>query len=114
MRRKFLLGFSTVSLLSIFTSTECKAFDDSWAMTPELFRQHMQSEDNFNDQMLRMMSEELRNRRQNPYYNCQFISMVEGNNADDARQLAISLGATHLQLKLVTSTHTTGAAYKCP
>jgi hypothetical protein len=74
----------------------------------------MQREDNFNNQMFRIMSEEMRHRRNNPYYNCQFISNIEAKNAEEARKIAIGLGATHFQLGLVTNTSATASAYKCP
>jgi hypothetical protein len=105
-----IIGMATL----FFQTSNCTAFANSWAMTPEHFQQHMQREDNFNDQMFRIMSEEIARRRNNPYSNCQFISRIEGKNPDEIRRTAVGLGATHLQLELVTSSSATGAAYKCP
>jgi hypothetical protein len=87
---------------------------DVTGMTPEQVQQVIQNERQINMYYDQILVEELKRRRDNPFWNCQFVANVVGKDPDEAKKIAVKLGATNIQWGVVSTTSASGTAYKCP
>lgn len=106
----------TVVLIATMSIT-CNADMSTLGLTPEQYLELERSNQANRAIMLQMLMEKQRieqERAQNPYIDCILISNIEGVNMDEAKNIAVRLGANSIKWINVSSTKVTAQAYNCP
>lgn len=88
--------------------------DDEMGLTPDQLQQLRNTQDNATIQRDKDLAEELKRRRDHPYWNCVFLGNIIGKDMYEAKSISIKLGATNIQWTNVTNYSASGNAYRCP